>query len=163
MADDLRSDDGLSGFNSHHHRPVRRSETQRPLADREVPLGHQEQDARVLSPAVHSWLDGELPEASVRKGETGRLEAPSENAPAEPETSTVRAHMVGTFYWTPEKSSKPALALHQRVDKGQVVGLIEAMGIMNEVEADAEGQIVEIAVASGQPVEYGQTLLVLAP
>src|SRR5437868_2990624 len=72
MADDLRSDDGLSGFDSHHHRPVRRSETQRPLADREVPLGHQEQDARVLSPAVHSWLDGELPEASVRKGETGR-------------------------------------------------------------------------------------------
>jgi len=98
----------------------------------------------------------------LRKGETGRLEAPSENAPAEPETSTVRAHMVGTFYWTPEKSSKPALALHQRVDKGQVVGLIEAMGIMNEVEADAEGQVVEIAVASGQPVEYGQTLLVLA-
>jgi len=99
----------------------------------------------------------------LRKGETGAVEAPSESAPAEPEMGTVKAHMVGTFYWTPEKSSKPALALHQRVDKGQVVGLIEAMGIMNEVESDAEGQVVEIAVASGQPVEYGQTLLVLAP
>jgi hypothetical protein len=73
MVDDLRSDDGLGGFDGHHHRPVtRRSETQRPLSDREVPLGHQEQDARVLAPALHAWLDGELPEASVRKGDTAR-------------------------------------------------------------------------------------------
>ena len=72
MVDDLRSDDGLSGFDGHHHRPARRSEKERPLADREVPLGHQEQDARVLSPAIHAWLDGELPEASVRKGDTAR-------------------------------------------------------------------------------------------
>ena len=72
MVDDLRSDDGLGGFDGHHHRPARRSEKERPLADREVPLGHQENDSRVLAPAVHAWLDGELPEASVRKGETAR-------------------------------------------------------------------------------------------
>jgi len=73
MADDLRSDDGLGGFDGHHHRQPRRSDKkERPLADREVPLGQQEQDARVLSPAVHAWLDGELPEASVRKGDTAR-------------------------------------------------------------------------------------------
>jgi len=72
MVDDLRSDDGLGGFDGHHHRPTRRSDKERPLADREVPLGQQEHDARVLAPAVHAWLDGELPEASVRKGETAR-------------------------------------------------------------------------------------------
>jgi hypothetical protein len=72
MVDDLRSDDGLGGFDGHHHRPLRRSEKERPLADREVPLGHQENDSRVLAPAVHAWLDGELPEASVRKGDTAR-------------------------------------------------------------------------------------------
>lgn len=72
MVDDLRSDDGLGGLDSHHYRHTRRSENERPLADREVPLGQQEQDARVLSPAVHAWLDGELPEASVRKGDTAR-------------------------------------------------------------------------------------------
>ena len=72
MVDDLRSDDGLGGFDGHHHRAPRRSEKERPLADREVPLGQQEQDARVLAPAVHAWLDGELPEASVRKGDTAR-------------------------------------------------------------------------------------------
>lgn len=70
MIDDLRSDDGLGGFDGHHHRPARRPEKERPLADREVPLGHQENDSRVLAPAVHAWLDGELPEASVRKGDT---------------------------------------------------------------------------------------------
>ena len=72
MVDDLRSDDGHSGLDGHHHRVSRRSEQERPLADREVPLGHQESDARVLSPLVHAWLDGELPEASVRKGDTAR-------------------------------------------------------------------------------------------
>ena len=72
MVDDLRSDDGLGGLDGHQHRPMRRSEKERPLADREVPIGHQEQDVRVLAPAVHAWLDGELPEASVRKGDTAR-------------------------------------------------------------------------------------------
>ena len=73
MVDDLRSEDGLGGFDGHHHRATRNSgKKERPIADREVPLGHQEQEARVLSPAVHAWLDGELPEASVRKGDTAR-------------------------------------------------------------------------------------------
>jgi hypothetical protein len=72
MVDDLRSDDGLGGFDTHHHRPLRRPERERPIADREVPLGHQEPDSRALAPAVHAWLDGELPEASVRKGDTAR-------------------------------------------------------------------------------------------
>jgi hypothetical protein len=73
MVDDLRSDDGLGGFDGHHHRPAaRRNDVARPLSDREVPLGHQEHDARVLAPAVHAWLDGELPEASVRRGDTAR-------------------------------------------------------------------------------------------
>lgn len=72
MVDDLRSDDGLGGLDGRHNRPARRSDKERPLADREVPLGHQEHDTRVLAPAVHDWLDGELPEASVRKGDTAR-------------------------------------------------------------------------------------------
>lgn len=72
MVDDLRSEDGLGGFDGHKHRVTRNSGKRERLTDREVPLGHQEPDTRVLAPAVHAWLDGELPEASVRKGETGR-------------------------------------------------------------------------------------------
>src|SRR5436305_2565313 len=72
MVDDLRSDDGQGGFDGHRDRVTRRSEKERPLTDGEVALGQQEQDARVLAPALHSWLDGDLPEASVRKGTTAR-------------------------------------------------------------------------------------------
>ena len=72
MVDDLHSEDGLGGFESHHHRPTRRSDKVRPLTDREVPLGHQDTDTRIIASAIHQWLDGELPEASVRKGETAR-------------------------------------------------------------------------------------------
>jgi anti-sigma factor RsiW len=72
MVDDLRSEDGLSGYNGHHHRPSRRSDSVRQVSDREVPLSHQEPDARVLSPALHAWLDGELPEAAARKASSGR-------------------------------------------------------------------------------------------
>jgi hypothetical protein len=71
MVDDLRSEDGLGGVEG-QHRKVRRQEVERPLTDREVPLGQQEQVGRVLAPAVHAWLDGELPEATVRKGNTAR-------------------------------------------------------------------------------------------
>ncbi|HTR77254.1 MAG TPA: hypothetical protein VMH39_04065 [Gemmatimonadaceae bacterium] len=71
MVDDLRSDDGLGGYPSKKRRPGL-SEPTRPLTDREVPLGQLETETRVLAPAVHAWLDGDLPEASVRRGDTAR-------------------------------------------------------------------------------------------
>src|SRR5438552_7036550 len=71
MLDDLRSDDGAGGLDAQRRR-ARRQESDRPLADREVPLAHEEPAARVLAPAIHEWLDGALPEASVRKGELSR-------------------------------------------------------------------------------------------
>jgi hypothetical protein len=69
MFDDMRSDDGL---NLDGRKRERRGDKERPLADREVPLGTSGPAARVLSPAIHAWLDGELPEAAVRKGDLQR-------------------------------------------------------------------------------------------
>ena len=68
MFDDIRSDDGQR---LDRHEREKRSEVERPLADREVPLSRPD-TARVLSPAIHAWLDGELPEAVVRRGDTKR-------------------------------------------------------------------------------------------
>jgi hypothetical protein len=72
MIDDLRSDDGMGNAQER----VRRSEKapqSRPLTDREVPLPQDlGSETRVLAPAIHAWLDGELPEASVRRGDTAR-------------------------------------------------------------------------------------------
>ncbi|MFI5268369.1 MAG: acetyl-CoA carboxylase biotin carboxyl carrier protein, partial [Chloroflexota bacterium] len=99
----------------------------------------------------------------LRKGDAAATARPAEPEAAQPENAAVKAHMVGVFYWTKDKTPKPAVALRQRLDKGHVIGFIEAMGIMNEVEASQPGTVVEIAVAGGQPVEYGQPLVVLEP
>jgi len=100
----------------------------------------------------------------LRKSEDAPL-APGEPEaePAAPARVPIKAHMVGVFHWTKDKRTKPPVALEQHVDKGQLVGFIEAMGIMNELEADSAGRVVEIAAASGQPVEYGQSIVVLQP
>ena len=69
MSDDIRSDEGLGGLDDQPKRRQRpQQDVARPLTDREVPLGQKEQVGRVLAPAVHAWLDGDLPEATVRKG-----------------------------------------------------------------------------------------------
>lgn len=99
----------------------------------------------------------------LRKGESPAAVVQEATEPAPPEVSAIKAHMVGVFYWSKDKQAKPAVVLEQQVDKGQIVGYIEAMGIMNELEASASGKVIEIAAASGQPVEYGQTVLVLRP
>jgi len=100
----------------------------------------------------------------LRKGQEAVVPAPEpDSEPASSEMAALKAHMVGTFYWNKDKKGKPAVALEQQVEKGRIVGYIEAMGIMNELEAMAAGKVVEIAASSGQPVEYGQTLIVLQP
>ena len=86
-----------------------------------------------------------------------------EAAAAPPSVIAVKAHMVGRFYWTRDKQARASVSLEQEVARGQVIGYVEAMGIMNELEATGAGRVVEIAAASGQPVEYGQTVLVLQP
>lgn len=71
------------------------------------------------------------------------------------------APMVGTFYRTPSPEAAPFVEAGQMVTQGQTVCIIEAMKLMNEIEAEISGRIVEILVENGQPVEYGQTLFLL--
>jgi acetyl-CoA carboxylase biotin carboxyl carrier protein len=69
--------------------------------------------------------------------------------------------MVGTFYRAPSPEAKPFVAVGDTVKEGQTVCVIEAMKLMNEIEADASGVIKAILVENGQPVEYGQVLFVI--
>jgi acetyl-CoA carboxylase biotin carboxyl carrier protein len=71
--------------------------------------------------------------------------------------------MVGTFYQAPEPGSKPYVAVGDRVVKGQILCIIEAMKIMNEIESEFSGVIREITVQDSQPVEYGQVLFRIDP
>ena len=83
-------------------------------------------------------------------------------APPKPEVKTgqpVTSPMVGTFYKAPSPDAKPFVEVGQTVSKGDVVCIVEAMKLMNEIETEFSGKIVEICVDDGQPVEFGQVLM----
>jgi len=75
----------------------------------------------------------------------------------------IKAPIVGTFYRKPSPDSDPYIKVGQRISKGQVVCLIEAMKIFNEIKSDVSGKIVEITLEDGHPVEYGQVLYIVEP
>ncbi len=70
----------------------------------------------------------------------------------------VTSPMVGTFYGAPEPGAKPYVSVGSRITKGQILCIIEAMKIMNEIQAEVKGTILEVLVENGQPVEFGQRL-----
>ena len=90
----------------------------------------------------------------------------AESAPAEaPKSATVevKSPMVGTFYKAAEPGAKAYVAVGDRVSKGQIVCIIEAMKIMNEIESEHSGVVREILAQDAQPVEYGQVLFRIDP
>lgn len=76
---------------------------------------------------------------------------------------TVTSPIVGTFYGLPAPDAAPFVEVGVRVKKGQVLCIIEAMKLMNEIESEVEGIIVKILVENGQPVEYGEPLFLIEP
>src|SRR5262249_23775784 len=80
---------------------------------------------------------------------------------AAPATITVEAPMVGTFYRASAPTADPFVREGDVVKEGQILCIIEAMKLMNEIESKASGRVVKILVENGQPVEYGQPLLLL--
>lgn len=90
------------------------------------------------------------------------VESPS--APAsDPNWVEVTSPMVGTFYRAPAPDDPPFAEVGTRIQNGQTVCIIEAMKLMNEIEAEVSGQVMEILVENGQPVEYGQVLMRVQP
>ena len=87
--------------------------------------------------------------------------APVAPVPAAAVGHTVKAPMVGTFYRAPNPSSPSFVEVGQTVKEGEPLCIIEAMKLLNEIEADKSGVIKEILVQNGEPVEYGQPLFVI--
>ncbi len=79
---------------------------------------------------------------------------------ADPDTGLhiVKSPIVGTFYGSPSPGASPFVSTGDHVEKGQVICIVEAMKLMNEIEADASGEIVRCLVTNGQPIEFGQPL-----
>ncbi|HEY7356531.1 MAG TPA: biotin/lipoyl-containing protein [Ktedonobacterales bacterium] len=86
----------------------------------------------------------------------------AEQAPAAPDThQKVTATLVGIFRVSLKRGTKAAVSIDDQVRVGQIVGAIEALNVMNEVETQVAGRVVEIVVKDGQPVEYGQHLMTI--
>jgi acetyl-CoA carboxylase biotin carboxyl carrier protein len=105
-----------------------------------VPAAAPAAEARAATPAVPA------PAAEPEAGQEGRV---------------IKAPMVGTFYRSASPDAKPFVEVGQTVKEGETVCIIEAMKLMNEIEADAAGAVKAILVENGQPVEYGQPLFIL--
>jgi acetyl-CoA carboxylase biotin carboxyl carrier protein len=91
------------------------------------------------------------------------LPAPVAEASTAAGLVTVEAPMVGTFYRAPSPGADPYVQEGDVVKEGQILGLIEAMKLMNEIEARVAGRVVKILVENGHPVEFGQPLFLLQP
>lgn len=81
--------------------------------------------------------------------------------PAEPEGHVVKSPMVGTFYRSSAPGSKPFIEIGQNINAGETLCIIEAMKLLNEIEADQSGIVKKVLVENGQPVEYGQPLFII--
>ena len=74
------------------------------------------------------------------------------------DAQTVKAPLVGTFYAAPSEEAAPYVQVGDKVKKGQTLGIVEAMKLMNEIESEYDGVVVEVCVKNGAMVEYGQPL-----
>ena len=114
------------------------------------------------SPAPAPATAAALPQASA--GVPAPISPPPPpESPVEEGIDLVKSPIVGTFYRGPDPASPPFVNVGDRVRVGQVLCIIEAMKLMNEIEAEADGTVVACMVENAQPVEYGQALFKLAP
>jgi acetyl-CoA carboxylase biotin carboxyl carrier protein len=123
----------------------------------------QQRGAVQMAPqiAMPALLPGAVPvPASADAG--GAVEVPRVES-AKSKYLEVKSPMVGTYYGAPEPGAKPYLAVGDRISKGQIVCIIEAMKIMNEIESEFDGVVKEILAQNAHPVEYGQVLLRIDP
>jgi acetyl-CoA carboxylase biotin carboxyl carrier protein len=104
-----------------------------------------------------------VPAALAAPPGPGPAHAPAAPAPEEADLVVVRSPMVGTFFRSPDPNSPPFVGTGDRVKVGQVLCIIEAMKLMNEIEAEVAGEIVKVHHENGQPVQYGEALFSIRP
>ena len=135
------------------------------IAELEITEG--EEKVKIVKGGVVSVSPGPVPAPATapvaavpRPAAPAAAAAAPEAAPAI-EGHVVKAPMVGTFYRSPSPDAKAFVEVGQSVKEGDTICIIEAMKLMNEIEADAGGVVKPILVENGQPVEYGQPLFIL--
>ena len=103
-------------------------------------------------------IDNQTPVPVEEKKEEEKIEKKEEK-----NYHIIKSPLVGTFYRAPSPGAPPFVEEGDIVSKGQVICIIEALKVMNEIESDIEGKVIKILVENGQPVEYGQELFYIEP
>ena len=119
----------------------------------------------LVTPSLAATLPtgGMVPAAHVPSAAPMPAAADVADVDAAPEGLTITSPMVGTFYAAPSPRDAPYVNEGDEVRPGDVVGIVEAMKIMNEIESEVAGRVLRVLVSSGQPVEYGQPLIIVEP
>ena len=105
-----------------------------------------------------------VPAARAISGQamTGPVPVP-DAAPAKPAGTEIKSPMVGTFYRAPAPDAPPFVEVGQQIVPGQVLCILEAMKLMNEIKSEVKGKILQIPIENAQPVEFGQVLFIVEP
>ena len=121
------------------------------------------QIATITPSVVENSVNLPVSQPSAAQPEVATPETPASNAPDDKKWVNITSPMVGTFYRAPAPDEEPFVSVGDRITKGDTVCIIEAMKLMNEIEGEINGQIMEIAVQNGEPVEFGQVLMRIDP
>jgi acetyl-CoA carboxylase biotin carboxyl carrier protein len=114
--------------------------------------------------AVHSAPLSSAPADSAPAAAAPKTATPEPVSPeAAEDLHMVRSPIVGTFYEAPSPGAPPFVKAGDMIEVGQVLCIVEAMKLMNEIESDVAGEVVKKLVANGQPIEYGQELFAIRP
>ena len=119
----------------------------------------------VAAPIAPLFAPGPAPGAPGASAPAAPAAPGSADEPLEdgPELAIVKSPIVGTFYRTPEPGAKNFVEVGDGVKKGQVLCIIEAMKLMNEIDSEYDGEIVSVYVENGQAVQYGERLFAIKP
>jgi len=111
---------------------------------------------------VHAYGDHKAAAPPAPAAPLPEVPAPPKPPAAEPEAEAgvhiITSPIVGTFYRSPNPEAQPFVNVGDRISKGQVICIIEAMKLMNEIESDVDGVITQMFPSNGQPIEYGENL-----
>ncbi|WKB52027.1 acetyl-CoA carboxylase biotin carboxyl carrier protein [Eleftheria terrae] len=130
-------------------------------ADGKVRIVKSDGQVASAAPYMPAPVMQQAPQQAAAAAPAPAAAAPVPAAPAEISGHVVKSPMVGTFYRASSPGAKPFAELGQQVKEGEAICIIEAMKIMNEIEADKSGTVTKILCENGQAVEYGQPLFII--
>ena len=131
--------------------------------DQKIRLKFKQAEAPAIAPVAHvlaaapGLMAAPMP-APAAAAQAAEVTSPTPAAQPDAGLHMIKSPIVGTYYGSPSPGAAPFVSPGDHVEKGQIVGIVEAMKLMNEIESDVSGEIVKVLVTNGQPIEFGQPL-----